>query len=292
MKNAAFILTVVWGLLVLCLLLFLSLDRPMTPVPYSQAVASHPRTATELEREDAVPAAKPRRIVPASSTRARAYHFDIQGNEKFPEWIIRRAVRLLVDADAEASIAYIREAVRRFYLAYGYINVQVSCQIVPGEPPLVQVEIEEGKRFVWDEFQIESKTLPEEGLRQFFATEKGHTVNMLEHVQSLADLADAFQEQGYLSFSYVPDVRFDEQLGTFSTKINVKEGPQYILADVSLESPEARSIMNDLIGRPCSMFDISRRLTRLGLEWGDVKVVRNAERGEVYIRSKSAQKTN
>jgi len=264
----------------------------LEPPSPSQSAESPQNTAADLEPEEMSRLAQPRPFVPKAEGRAAAMYFDIKGNDAFPAWMIRSALQASPEAWQEESIPLIQEAVRRLYLAYGYINVQVSCQVAPGDPPLVQLEIAEGTKFVWDNFQIVSKTLPVDSLRHFFAVEKGHAVNMLEHVKSLADLADAFQEQGYLSFSYIPEVQADKDLGTFSTTINVKEGPRYILADVSLDLPDARLAMNDLIGHPYSMFEINRRLTRIGLGMGDVRIERNTQRGEVYIRSKSGSKLN
>jgi hypothetical protein len=287
MKKAAIIATSIWGLVVLCLLIYLALERPSAPGLPSRPEAPGPGNGAARPFENHPPTAAFKSPAAARESPAGATYFDIKGNLAFPGWMIESAMQLPPDIGADEALALVQEAVRRFYLAYGYINVEVFCQLASDDPPLFEMQITEGKRFVWEDLQIESKSLPAENLRRFFAVEKGHAVNMLEHVKSLADLADAFQEQGYLTFSYVPTITADEDRGTFSTKINVKEGPRYILADVSLNLPDAGKVMNDLIGRPCNMFEISRRLTRLGLVMGDVRIERNAERGEVYIRSKS-----
>ena len=94
---------------------------------------------------------------------------------------------------------------------------------------------------------------------------------------------DDFRERGYMDCSLTPTLSTDDAMGQVNLKVDVSEGPRYIVHDILLESPHAQSILSKLQGQVFSPSLYKSLLDQAGLTETDIRLEFNASRGEISI---------
>jgi hypothetical protein len=207
------------------------------------------------------------------------------GNRTFATSLLEEALRTSNPDHPIAPQTTPAGKIITLYRAYGFLRALVTEEADPTNPNSIRIRIEEGKRYTWGKVTATCRTLPAETVAALLPIEPGHPANLVDLKNHLQAFANYFTEQGYLDFSYTPDQSFDEANGQVNLKIEMHEGPQYVVREISLDSPKAQELCSKLKGQifhPAEFYSI---LAQAGLSPNDVRLELDQSHGEIAIFS-------
>lgn len=158
------------------------------------------------------------------------------------------------------------ELVREGWQNRGYMNARVD-----GESELlsstavssriaVEVTIEEGQQYRLGgiTFRHNKVITNVEALRELFPIKDGDLANREEIAKGMENLRKAYEIQGYINATFVPEPRFDGGEQVVSFDIDVDEDKQFSVNSINLIGEDANSLeaaRNDLILRPGQVYN-------------------------------------
>jgi hypothetical protein len=181
------------------------------------------------------------------------------------------------------------EAVRTVweaYAAHGHTKAKVKAERIEGEPPGWILEIEEGPRYAWGNVEVNSETLPPKTIRDLFPSQPRHAVNLVEFKSFLDSFKKYVESQGYIDFSYTPEMVYDDAQSRLNIRISLSEGRQYQVTAVSFDSPRVQEALSPLLGRPFSPSGLDVMLAKIGLTQQDIEVAVDRTTGDVSLTTK------
>jgi len=142
----------------------------------------------------------------------------------------------------EIVIDGVLELVREGWQDRGYFKTEVS-----GEPKIlttgpasrriaIAIHIDEGEQYRLGgiDFRHNKVLTNKEALRNLFPIKDGEITSHERIAQGLASLNKAYEAQGFINATFVPEPHFDDGQHTVSFIIDVNEGKQFYISSISL----------------------------------------------------------
>lgn len=139
-------------------------------------------------------------------------------------------------ADAGSSLSepsgLADEAAERVRLAYqddGYFKAEVDAKPVPvaGEAARFDVVVEvrvEGKQYRFGDLRfVHVKAFPEPQLRDLFSLQRDEVFSRQKIVKGLENLRRLYGSEGYMNFTAVPNIEFDEARARVNLQVDIDE---------------------------------------------------------------------
>ena len=209
--------------------------------------------------------------------------FVFTGNASVSTAQLREFVRLLDGQDRNEDLKKLINKINEVYRAYGFLQAKVTAEPDRSDPAKISISIDEGKQYRWGDIEATSEILPQSTIMTMFHVEKGWPANLADMRNMLHAYVANFQEQGYMDCAFTPQMSFNDKTGEVSLKVDVSEGPRYIVRDVSLDSPNAQSVFSKLQGQTFSPSLYLSLLTQTGLTDKDIRLEFDRSRGEISI---------
>jgi hypothetical protein len=209
---------------------------------------------------------------------------EFRGNKMIPTQELRKLLARPITGDGTDAVRTVWEA----YAAHGHTKAKVRAVRGAGEPPAWTVEIEEGPRYTWGNVEVTSETLPPKTMRDLFPCQTGDAVNLVEFKSFLDSFKNYVENQGYIDFSFTPEMLYDDVQGRLNIRITLSEGRQYQVTSVSFESARVQDALGPLLGRPFSPASLDVMLAKVGLTEKDIQVVIDRVAGNVTLTSKAS----
>ncbi len=203
-----------------------------------------------------------------------------QGNRNIPTSYIQDTLRLEGKADEPAEVL---NKVREIYLAFGFLRVTVQVGRDPADPSKMLVGIEEGRPYTWGDVKVESAAVPPESLDALFHVERGWPANMAEMRSMMNRHVEHFRGQGYLDCAITPTLSYNDEAGQVNLRLQISEGPRYVVYDVAMDAPELQALFGRLKGEYFLPAAYEAALAQAGLKRGDVRLEFDRPAGRVTI---------
>jgi outer membrane protein insertion porin family len=158
-------------------------------------------------------------------------------------------------------------ALLRLYRERGFPFAEVTARVLPGDPPVHELQVREGRRVTISEFRIEPEDpaagrlrLPEHALERLLRTlrleERPFDLVALE--DAAAEVRVAWRAEGFLDAK--TGLRYDlsPERDTVAVVVTVEEGPQVLIGEVVIEGAHdlgegaVRDALPSLVGQPFS----------------------------------------
>lgn len=158
----------------------------------------------------------------------------LQGSTVWSDSDIERLVRSVTLKNID--LREVSKQLQRAYQDFGYYKaqvhdpeVQVKAQGIDGKCHFdVLVVVNEGNVYRIGEIRFKGGTIfPAAKYRELFSLEPGDVFNRSAIEVGLVTLRKLYCDAGYINFSSVPDVNFDEQSSLISLEIDMDEGKQF-----------------------------------------------------------------
>jgi outer membrane protein assembly factor BamA len=105
--------------------------------------------------------------------------------------------------------------------------------------------IEEGKRYTWGDVIVLSDSLPAEAVAGLFQIEREWPANLSDLKEMLDSNRSNFQARGYMDCSITPQMSYDDETGQISVRIELHEGPRYVVREIALDSPGSQLLVEN-----------------------------------------------
>jgi outer membrane protein assembly factor BamA len=195
----------------------------------------------------------------------------ISDQEQIAASIKQRTYRTSLDdvADEALEVAKLGWQDRGYFKAQvnGYTTKLASTPV--GQLIALSVHVDEGMRYRLGRVTFtHNKAISNvKALRALFPIKGGDIFSRKKVAEGLENLRYAYGELGYINFTAVPDVHFDDEHRTISVDVDVSEGRQFYLSSVnvlSLDEQVSEQELKDLLLKRGDVYN--QRLARLFLE--------------------------
>lgn len=211
-------------------------------------------------------------VVPAKTVEAPIGHVTFSNDAFLPPEKEQEIVKQLRDdgVDPKALSKNISslagEAAERVRAAFqddGYFKVQVHAKATPDETGR-QYDIAVRIRNVGRQYRLGDLTLtkatwfPQQQLADLFPVQRGEVFSREKIAKGLEALRQLYGSQGFINFTPVPNTEFDDASGIANLIIDVDEGKQFRLREVSvlgLDSETEERVLSEIDMKSGDIFD-------------------------------------
>ena len=167
------------------------------------------------------------------------------------------------------------ERVRMEWQDRGYWQVQVTGEAttVSSNPVSkrirISVHVEEGFQYRLQEITFKNNKIltNSEALRSLFPIKDGDLLNREQITKGLESVKTAYASRGFINFTSIPEPNYDDSAKVVSLVIDVDEGKQFFVRNISVlgvSEAERQEILDGFLLKPGQLYN--ERLFRLSME--------------------------
>jgi outer membrane protein insertion porin family len=190
-------------------------------------------------------------IVEGLQSKISAINFS--GNEKYSENTLRRIIvsrqQSLFNPGnyIESNIQEDREAIQKYYRERGFIDISVANviknEVEQDDAAKNMLEltyvIEEGNEWVFGDVEFEGNEIfTDDEIRSVFTISPGRPLNVVKFQESISSIAKLYWNDGYVTSNIETTEERDEENGSISYTISIREGVQSVVEDVIIQGQE------------------------------------------------------
>jgi TonB family protein len=158
----------------------------------------------------------------------------------------------------DAVVSEIAERVRAAWQDSGYMKVQArgDAYVLTSGPDTeriaITVHVDEDQQYRLDIIQFRNNKAIRDSvaLRKLFPLKDGEVFDRAAVAKGLDNLGAAYRDMGYINFTSVPDIRFNEKRQTIAVDIDIDEGKQFYVRRIDiigLEQPAFENAAKNLL---------------------------------------------
>ena len=169
-----------------------------------------------------------------SESRNKAFQVNVRGNRSLSSNIIEAFLDLPLDEDPEKIEALIHNKVMQLYKSLGFVKAHVTeLWIEPGNPPTVDLEIEEGNLYHFKEVSFKGfENLDNEKVRSAFPKSED-LFDSSAVKDAYSRFESTYKNQGYLDARVVPTIYDDASTSELDIQHEMVHGPRYFVGSIS-----------------------------------------------------------